>query len=150
MDKHTLMTNLTAVVGRLEEAQSTIFKLECEVSDLRVYIYKERMHLLDLVQKIELELTLASQEPQEAENIVPTIEFKHLVMNALNEGDIEDIINDGVTVDYERDGNHSMTFNAELDSSMYSDIIGTVSDSLQDYLTYNGYILTRKESTGDN
>jgi len=150
MDKHTLMTNLTAVASRLEEAQSTIFKLECQISDLRVYVYKERMQLLEFVQKIEEGLAPDSLEPQGTDNIIPTLEFKQIVIGALNEGDIDDIITDGVSIDYQRDGQHSMTFNAELDPDMSSDIIKSIAENLQDYFIDRGYMLTRKDFSDGN
>ena len=150
MDKHTIMANLTAVVGRLEEAQATIFKLECQIADLRLYVHQERVSLIELVKEIEQQLAPDDLEPQETDNIIPTHEFKQIVSYALNEGEIDDIITNGVSIDYERDGHHSMTFSADLDSSMSSDIIGIVAENLQDYLTDRGYILTRKDFSDAN
>ena len=150
MDKYTIMANLTAVVGRLEAAQETIFRLECQIADLRLYIHQERVSLNDLIQEIEKQLAPDDLEPQETDNIIPTAEFKHIISGAIEEGDIEDIITEGVSVDYQRDGRHSMVFNAELDPDMASDIIKNVAQSLQDYFTDRGYILTRKDFSDGN
>ena len=145
-----IMTNLTAVVGRLEAAEKKLLVLEDQINDARQMVAFERIYLEAVMREIEEQLAPDDLEPQETDNIIPTAEFRTIVRNALSEYEIQDIVTSGVSVDRERESKHSMTFNAEIDEDISRQVVENAAENLQDYLTDRGYILTRKDFSDAN